>query len=239
MISVELKGHKELSKKLEWIQDNWPRVKTFAMMRMAEVLVDELDIDTDFIRYIKVEETTERTWYGVSLEPEPFEERPENIPDKLYFLVPKAGADSKIQELAEGNPYTADNLPIPLDSDQGIYLLRESTPDERAEARLRNLIYMDMNNINPADMSAEQPMQDDVKYNQSRGELGIGDSPRPPIWREGVKKLIQDRLPHIVDEVSELLIAGKIDESNLPDFEERSTEWLDANEDFMMIVAKV
>ena len=241
MIGVELKGWKPLSKKLKWIKKNWPLVQKMAMARMAEELASELRVPNQHLHYVTVNDGVERIWYGISLEPEPFDAPPDEYTDYLYYLMPTETAPTAVKELAERNPYTYSTLPreLPGDGSEGTYFLREATQDEIDEATLRSLIANDEKGVEPASSEKVQPLQDDIRYNQARGELGIGDGTRRPIWRQALKKLIRKRLPDILDEVSDALIAGDIKENELPSFETRTTDWLEANGEFMLIAVRI
>jgi len=239
MISADLEGYDKLKGKLSWIRKNWPQVQRFAMMRMAESLAEELRIPFTYLHFVRVEESSERTWYGLSLEPDSFEAPSEEHGDKLFYLSPRHDAPDAIKKLAEHNPYTSDTLPAKLHPEHGVYFIRESTPEERDEVMLRSMIANDERGVPPVPSNHRQPLQDDVRYNQARGELGIGDGPSRPVWRNAVKNLIQKRLPEIVDEVSDAMISGSLRDKDLPDFEERPLSWLEDNSEFMIIAAQV
>lgn len=240
MIRAELKGLDEAYDNIEWVKDNWKELQSYALKRMAQYFVDLMGIEPTFIHFVRID-AGGTVWHGVSLEPEPFEmEVTEDLKlekSYLFYLLPGVEAGSDVEKLVGGNPYTASTLPVAPDKEEAIYLLRDSTPDEVNAARLENLGYFVSNNIDPVSVESDIPVQEDLEYNVSRAEYQIGDSGKEAAWRPAFKKLTNKVLPLIMEEVKMAMIEGDIDSQHLPEFEDRSKEWLDNNEDFMLLVS--
>jgi len=198
-----------------------------SVMRFADEFAQAVG-KSDYLHLIHVKVGPDNYW-GVSLEPEPFEALLSDVSDKLlYYLVREPDNDPVIAEV----PFVFNRVPkVPEKGD--LFLLRDSTADERAEWSMRNDTLLTQQNLTPVPITEKVMVQEDMRYNMLRGEFGIGDHQTDISWRKSLRE-VERKDKEIASELEKSLFSMKL--PSVGNFEERSKEWLKDNEHTVIIL---
>jgi hypothetical protein len=242
---AELDGHDKMQRKLSWVKRHLPDLKRYALKLMCRELADLLGRPGD-LKYIEIR-TTDRTFYGLSLEPPVELSTYASIGDRVMYYMP---LDSEHPTYAmgvwaqQGNPWVPDKVPLDLgtEREQGFFWLRDAPRETMNAVRERNLAHLATRprQVTPAERHritklGQVYVCDDLAYNQARAEFGIGGGASPR-WRPALRQLIRDRIEVILQDVLEAAASNRIPPGDLPDFEPRPPSWLEEKSDFVLTI---
>lgn len=217
----------DLFRKLKWADGNWQELMFHSVQRFAEEYARALG-KSDYLHLIHVQAGPDSYW-GVSLEPEPFEAKLSDVSEKLlYYLVREPEKDPVIAEV----PFVFDRVPKVPERDD-LFLLRDSTADERTEWSMRNDALLAKQSLTPVPITEVVRVQEDMRYNMLRGEFGIGDHRSDVSWRKALRA-VKKKGKGVASELEKSLHGMKL--PKVGNFEERSKEWLKDNEHTVLIL---
>lgn len=237
MIDVETEGFEQLHEKLRWFLDRDEAIGRFIAARMAEVYLEELEIDNDHVHLIRVDARDE-TLYGVSLEPDPESMHVDEVDENtLLFLAPRTRRPpDDLRDVLDANPWHPPNVPVSPQPRNAVWVARRANRDEIREARERNQRALEELDETPLDPKADIMVEPDVAYDAARAEFGLSDERSESRWRPALRALIEDRLGDILEEATTAIAESDLDEGALPTFERRSAEWWERHSGFMDFV---
>jgi len=229
------KSWREGWERIEWASDNFDQVQIYVVQRLAAEFAEELGAQGELLHLIKVSDGRHQ-FFGVSLEPKPYQEELAAMSDKLLLA---SGSDEEAlhRQMMAANPWVYDKLPAVFDSpEEGYFYVRDTTSDEMEVVAIRNDEEIRDLGAAPVPASTRTWFVDDIRFNMLRGEFGLGDNGQP-MWRPALRRLIRDRLPAIQEEVMTAMFEAKLT-LDAPAFETRSPEWLKANEEFAVMMVQ-
>jgi len=222
-------------RRIEWASRNWRKLELYTVQRLAEEYAQELGRRASFLHLIRVVVGND-IYFGVSLEPEPFSAPLDEFADRL-LIASSSGEDPTHSLMVKESPWVYDQVPsVFSNAEEGYFFVRGSTPEEIEIVSVANETKNQDLGLRPVDPATRTWFVDDVRFNMLRGEFGIGDDGKP-LWRPALRRLIKDRLPTIQEEVETAMFKANLN-LDVPAFEPRSPEWLDANADFAMMMVQ-
>lgn len=231
---VETEGFGEAIEKLEWMRSNHQEIGAELLRRVSMTLADAIGGD-EYLHLVEIPGAGENggSAWGVSLEPDAFETELTEIASYLMFYVSGDDADKLDLQIEEANPWVFNRLPdVPK---TGFFWLRHSDEDELAIARTQNDEWLRENGHTAIDPEQHTiTAQWDVAYNVARAEFGIDAEGREE-WIPALRDLSRKQIPVIFDQIVEEIAEGRL-RDEAPNFEDRSLEWLQQNQQFMMFV---
>jgi len=247
-IEAKLEDKDNVMGRLKWLEENLGEVRRYTLQRLCEELADLLN-NPEHLHYVKVTRGAD-DYYGISLEP-PLERRSfKQIEDKalIYVLTDSKGSTSKLGKWAErGNPWIASKAPrgLGINKDEGFWFLRDVSQSELDAISAYNQEYLDKNRgfYQPTTTASLSVWcVEDEQYNQARAEFGFdlgaklsSGSTQGPVWKPALRQLIKERVPKIMDEAIEAMIAAKVPLLSV-EFEDRDDEWLERHEPFVLVL---